>query len=70
MRRGQGGSTWTPLYLLIVTIIAAVLVITVLKPVIRHAAAAAQETTQEAQAYASAALFLGGLTLQRLRRQT
>jgi len=55
------GAEWTPLYLLIVTVIAAVLLVTVLKPILRRAAAQASETTAEAQEFAQAALFVGQL---------
>jgi hypothetical protein len=56
-RRGQG-SAWTPLYMLIVIVIAAVLVITLIKPAFKLASSQAAAAEREAGAVARAALFL------------
>ncbi|HII39410.1 TPA: hypothetical protein HA318_05415 [Candidatus Micrarchaeota archaeon] len=61
MLKSRRGAEWAPLYLLVVTVIAAVLLVTVLKPILRRAAAQAGETTAEAQDIARAAIFIGQL---------
>ncbi len=54
-RKGQG---WTPIYLLIVMIIAAVLIITLIKPMFRQAAMSAEENIGEAASVAKTASLL------------
>lgn len=54
-RRGQG---WTPIYLLIVLIIAAVLIITLVKPLFRQASLSAEENIGEAAGIAKSASLL------------
>jgi competence protein ComGC len=55
LRKGQG---WTPIYLLIVLIIAAVLIITLIKPLFRQAAISAEENVGEAGSVAKSASLL------------
>ncbi len=54
-RRGQG---WTPIYLLIVMIIAAVLIITLVKPMFRQASMSASENVNQAGDIAKTASLL------------
>lgn len=55
----RGAAEWTPIYLLLVIIIAAVLVITFIKPLFRQAALQASETLEEAETVAkTASLFV------------
>ena len=54
-RRGQG---WTPIYLLIVMIIAAVLIVTLVKPMFRQASMSAEENIGEAENVAKTASLL------------
>ncbi|MBI5229313.1 hypothetical protein HY991_04330 [Candidatus Micrarchaeota archaeon] len=51
------GSEWTPIYMLLVIIIAAVLIITLIKPALQYAAAQASENLGEAGTAAKGALF-------------
>ncbi len=55
LRKGQG---WTPIYLLIVMIIAAVLIITLVKPLFRQSAISAEENLGEAGGIAKSASLL------------
>ncbi len=43
------GSEWAPLYLLVVLAIAAILLVTFVKPMFRQAAVSAEETSQQAK---------------------
>ncbi len=52
------GSEWTPIYMLIVMIIAAIIVIKLIKPVFQQASVTAGETLEEAKAVARAAAFV------------
>lgn len=54
-RKGQG---WTPIYLLIVLVIAAVLIITLVKPMFRQASLSAEENIGEAESIAKSASLL------------
>ncbi len=59
LKRSRGASEWTPIYLLLVMIIAAILVVTLIKPLFRQAALQSSETLQEAQTIAgTASLFV------------
>jgi len=55
--KGQG-TQWTPIYMLIVIAIAAVLLVTFIKPLFQVAAAQASENAQQAEQVAGAAFFL------------
>jgi uncharacterized membrane protein len=52
------GQSWTPIYLLIVMIIAAVLIITLVKPLFRQAAISAEENVDTASEIAKSASLL------------
>lgn len=52
--RGQ----WGPIYMLIVVVIAAVLLITLIKPIVIRASQSASETIDSAEVVAKAALLL------------
>ena len=45
----KGAAEWSPIYLLLVLIIAAILLLTFVKPLFRQTASAATETLQEAE---------------------
>jgi len=64
-KRGQGTS-WTPIYMMVVVIIAIVLVMTLIKPAFRLASQQAAASESEAASVAKGALF--GLTLLWNRR--
>lgn len=53
-QRGQ----WGPVYMLLVVAIAAVLLVTLIKPIVMRASQSASETIEGAEAVAKAALFL------------
>ena len=54
----RGSTEWTPIYMLIVLIIAAILIFTLAKPLIRQAGNVAGSNLQEARTIAKSALFL------------
>ncbi len=60
-RARRGASEWTPIYLLLVMIIAAILVITLVKPLFRQAAEQSRETLEEAETIARTASLLARL---------
>jgi len=59
----KGSTEWTPIYLVIVAIIAIILLLAFVKPLLRQSAEAATEQTEAAKSVAGAALFL--LTVKR-----
>ena len=59
------GSEWTPIYMLIVIIIAAVLLVTLVKPMLQYAAAQASENIDQAGTVAKGALFSVFLSLKK-----
>lgn len=59
------GSDWSPIYMLLVVAIVAILIITLIKPVFQNAAEASTSTTNAARNVAAGALFLSGLVLRR-----
>ncbi len=54
----RGSTEWTPIYMLIVLVIAAILILTLAKPLIRQAGNVASGNLQEARTVAKSALFL------------
>ena len=52
------GSEWTPIYMLIVIIIAGVLIVTLIKPILQYAAAQASENIAESGTAVGGGLFL------------
>lgn len=65
MNMKKGAAEWTPIYMLVVLIIAAVLVLTLVKPLFKRALGGAEENVEEAQTAAKAALFVGWFVLNR-----
>lgn len=65
-KRGQ--TSWTPLYMLIVIIIAAVLVMTLVKPAFRLASQQAATQEQQATDIARGAIFGLGIIYNQHRR--
>ena len=63
--RKRRGSEWAPLYLVIVMAIAAVLIITLVKPMFRTASATAAENLQGAEVISKGAIFSLSLLLRR-----
>jgi membrane protein implicated in regulation of membrane protease activity len=61
----KGAAEWTPIYMLVVMIIAAILVVTLVKPMFRRAAATSSQNLNEAQTVGQAALFLFSLILKK-----
>ena len=55
--RFKGSSEWSPIYMLIVMVIAAVLIVSLVKPMMRQSATVAGDTLTEAQAAAKSAIF-------------
>ncbi len=62
----RGGSEWTPIYMLVVLVIAAVLIMTLIKPLFRRAAASTEESAETVATVAGAALFLGQCIIRKL----
>ena len=58
MARLKGSTEWTPIYMLIVFVIAAILVITLVKPLMRNAGSVASENLQQARTLAQNAWWL------------
>ena len=56
--RSFKGSEWTPIYMLVVMIIAVVLIFTLLKPILRQASTSAEENIKEARGFARGSVFL------------
>jgi len=54
----KGSSEWTPIYLLIVMIIAAVLIFVFIKPMFKQASQTASENLGEARTIATGVFFL------------
>ncbi len=54
----KGSTEWTPIYMLIVFVIAAVLIFTLVKPLLRNASDAAGGNLQEARTIAGGALWM------------
>ena len=52
------GSEWTPIYMLIVMVIAAILIFTLVKPILRQASDTASSNLDQARAAAKSAIFL------------
>ena len=57
----EKGQNWTPIYMLVVLIIAAILIMTLIKPLFRRAAVTTTETGEEAIAVAESSLVFIGL---------
>ncbi|MBU1198117.1 hypothetical protein KJ765_06450 [Candidatus Micrarchaeota archaeon] len=58
MTRFKGSTEWTPIYMLIVFVIAAILIFTLVKPLLRNASNVAGGNLQEARQFASSAMWL------------
>ncbi len=58
MARFKGSTEWTPIYMLIVFVIAAILVITLVKPMLRNASDVASGNLQQARNLAQSAMWL------------
>ncbi len=54
----RGSTEWTPIYMVIVLVIAAILVLTLVTPLIRQAGNVAGSNLEEARTVAKSALFL------------
>lgn len=59
------GSEWAPIYMLVVVVIGAVLVVTLIKPVLKQAGSAAAAGGQEARAFAG----VGAVLFREVKRQ-
>ncbi|MFH1107242.1 MAG: hypothetical protein V1787_05080 [Candidatus Micrarchaeota archaeon] len=60
MARLKGSTEWTPIYMLVVLVIAAILIITLIKPIIRAGGDAASQNLEDSRTLAQSALFLLG----------
>lgn len=63
----KGAAEWTPIYMLVVMIIAAILIVTLIKPMFRRAAASTSGATQEIQDIGKAALFISSIIFCRIK---
>lgn len=54
----RGSSEWTPIYMLLVMVIAAILIATLIKPIMQRAAASATENIETAAGVARTASLL------------
>lgn len=52
------GSDWSPIYMLLVVVIVAIVLITVMKPIFQSAGSTASSNAQQAKAVAGGALFV------------
>lgn len=59
------GADWSPVYMIIVVIIAAVLVFTLIKPIFQGASSTASGNLDAARKVAASGLFLGSLLFKR-----
>ncbi|MBI5636270.1 hypothetical protein HY993_04880 [Candidatus Micrarchaeota archaeon] len=62
MRRG---SDWTPVYMIIVIVIAAILFISLVKPLFANAQSSSQTNLDQAKGFAKGALFALGAVLRK-----
>lgn len=59
------GSDWSPVYMLLVVVIAAILIITLIKPIFANTAGSAGSNLDAAKKVAAGGLFLGSLVFPR-----